>query len=79
MLVAVTSRGTVLDDVCVRGGLRPVPGHEHFIDECVIKCEDGYISIANLSENQIEVSDKQILVRCVVSLEEIFLKESLNV
>lgn len=68
--VNVTSHGYTNADVYVKGGLRCFPGKEHLVNECVTNGEDGYVAIANVSDQSIEVSDKQILVRCVLSVEE---------
>lgn len=78
-LVAITSRGTVFGDVYVRGGLRPVPGHEYNVDECVTKSEDGFITVTNLSHQEIEVSENQILARCVMCFEDNFFKDPVTV
>ncbi|KAJ8953297.1 hypothetical protein NQ314_007376 [Rhamnusium bicolor] len=54
MLVEVTSRGCFLGGVYVQGGPRAIPVKEHFVDECITKGQDGFVSIANLSWREIE-------------------------
>ncbi|KAK9754786.1 RNase H-like domain found in reverse transcriptase [Popillia japonica] len=40
-LVAVSSRGKFTGDLYVRGRLRPVPGNEYAVNECVTKGQEG--------------------------------------
>ncbi|KAK9695492.1 hypothetical protein QE152_g32532 [Popillia japonica] len=70
-LVAVSSRGKFTGDLYVRGGLRPVPGNEYAVNECVTKGQDGYVSNTNLTPRDLEVSDNHILARCIVCFEDI--------
>lgn len=58
-LIAVTSRGNYSGEVYVRGGWRSYPGKEHFVDECVTNAENGYITVSNLSHNEIELRSCQ--------------------
>lgn len=55
-LIAVTSRAISEGDVYVQQELRMFPGMEHTVDDCVTKAEDGVMSIANLSQQNINVS-----------------------
>lgn len=78
-MVAITTRGAIYDDVYIRGGPRPVPGKEHYLDECITTGEDGYVTIVNLSQNELEVSLNKVLARCVNCFEDKSLQNCLNV
>lgn len=78
-VVIVTSRGLTKDDVFVQGGYRPIPGREHYIDGCVTNGENGFVSIANMSSQEIKVSDSCILVRGVNCYEDIISPVNSNV
>ncbi|XP_074040792.1 uncharacterized protein [Leptinotarsa decemlineata] len=54
-MIAVTSRNAVNGEVYVPGGLRSVPNREHYIGECITQGEDGFVSLTNISQREIEV------------------------
>lgn len=52
--------------------------HEYYIDESITRGEDGCVTMTNLSQNKIEVSENKIFARCVVCFEEKFCKNPLT-
>ena len=54
VLVAVTWRIGFDGEVYVPGGLRPIPGQEHYLGECITLGENGFVSITNVSYQNLE-------------------------
>lgn len=75
----MTTHGGSVDDVYIPGGLRPIPANEYFVDECITNGQDGYITLANVSNKDLKVSKNKILVRLVNCFEEIIVDTNINV
>ncbi|KAJ8934813.1 hypothetical protein NQ318_010227 [Aromia moschata] len=54
-LIAVTSQGAYDGDVYIQGNFRPLPCKDHYVGECVTNAQDGYVTITNISHEQIVI------------------------
>lgn len=66
IMLAVTSKDEGQSgEVFVQGGLKPVPGKEYFLEDCLTNTQDGVIAVTNLSNQEIVIPAKKVLARGV--------------